>query len=200
MAEPIVVVATTRERTGKGGARTLRRDGRIPAILYGGAQPPQKLAVPIKELRLQMTTNPRFFSTVLELEIEGVRTHVLPREAQRHPVTDMPLHFDFIRAEAGATVTVAVPVRFTNDLASPGLKRGGVLNIVRREVELLCPADAIPNELVVDLTGFEIGESIHISHVTLPPGVRPVIADRDFTLASVVPPTTGAAAGEPAAA
>jgi large subunit ribosomal protein L25 len=200
MADTIVFVAQPRERTGKGGARATRRQGLVPGIVYGGAEPPVKVAVGVKELRRQLETNPRFFSTVVELELDGRRAHVLPREAQLHPVTDMPLHIDFIRAEAGASVTVAVPVRFVNEPASPGLKRGGVLNIVRREVELVCPAEAIPAEIVADLTGFEIGESIHISHVKLPEGVQPTITDRDFTIASILPPTvaetTGAEGGE----
>ena len=114
---------------------------------------------------------------------------MLPREAQLHPVSDDPLHVDFLRAEHGAVINVEVPVRFVNEDQSPGIKRGGVLNIVRREVELACPADAIPGEIVVDLTGLEIGDSVHISHVKLPEGVRPTITDRDFTICSIVPPT-----------
>lgn len=199
-----VLKAEGRERTGKGGARAVRRAGRIPAIVYGGGQPPRKISLDAKET-LRLVQQPRFFATVLDLEIDGAMEQVLPREAQLHPVTDRPLHLDFVRASAGARVTVAVPVRFVNEATCPGLKRGGVLNIVRREVELVCPADAIPAELVADLAGFDIGESVHIRHVTLPAGVRPVIADRDFTIASIVPPTTheapaaAAAAAEPAA-
>lgn len=188
--------AQARERIGKGGARALRRAGRIPAIVYGGDAPPRKISLDAKEIT-RLLQQPRFFATVLDIEIDGAVEHVLPREAQLHPVTDRPLHLDFVRAAAGARVTVAVPVRFTNEATCPGLRRGGVLNIVRREVELVCPADAIPTELVADLSGFDIGESVHIRHVTLPQGVRPVITDRDFTIASIVPPTTGEA---PAAA
>ena len=136
--------AEARERTGKGGARALRRAGKVPAIVYGGGEEPTKVALPVKELKRQISTNPRFFSSVVDLELDGKVLHVLPREAQLHPVTDEPLHIDFVRAEGGARVTVAVPVRFINEPASPGLKRGGVLNIVRREVELVCPADAHP--------------------------------------------------------
>jgi large subunit ribosomal protein L25 len=183
------LTAVARERTGKGGARATRRAGLVPGIVYGGRDAPVMIGVHVKELSRQLASNPRFFSTVVDLEIDGKVAHVLPREAQLHPVTDHPLHIDFIRAEAGARVTVSVPVRFTNEPASPGLKRGGVLNIVRREVELVCPADAIPGELVADLTGFDIGDSVHISHVKLPEGVRPTITDRDFTIASILPPT-----------
>lgn len=185
----MVFKAEPRERTGTGGARALRREGKVPAIVYGGRSEPLKVAVPAKELKKALVTNPRFFSTVCDLELDGRLEHVLPREAQVHPVTGDPLHVDFVRAEAGARVTVAVPVRFTNEAGSPGLRRGGVLNIVRREVELVCPADAIPAELLVDLGGFDIGESIHISQVKLAEGVRPTITDRDFTVASIVPPT-----------
>jgi large subunit ribosomal protein L25 len=191
--------AQPRERTGKGGARAVRREGRIPAIVYGGGAPPRKISLDAKET-IRLLQQPRFFATVMDLEIDGAVEHVLPREAQLHPVTDRPLHLDFVRAAAGARVAVAVPVRFTNEATSPGLKRGGVLNIVRREVELICPADAIPAELVADLSGFDIGESVHIRHIALPEGVRPVIADRDFTIASIVPPTTGEAAAAAAAA
>lgn len=188
--------AQARERSGKGGARAVRRQGRIPAIVYGGGAPPRKISLDAKET-IRLLQQPRFFATVMDIEIDGTVEHVLPREAQYHPVTDRPLHLDFVRAAAGARVTVAVPVRFINEATCPGLRRGGVLNIVRREVELVCPADAIPTELVADLSGFDIGESVHIRHVTLPQGVRPVITDRDFTIASIVPPTTGEA---PAAA
>ena len=189
MAEATVITAEGRERAGKGAARTLRRAGKIPGIVYGGGQESRKIALTVRELKRQIDTNPRFFSTVFVLELDGERSQVLPREAQLHPVTDMPLHIDFIRAEAGATITVAVPVHFINDGISVGIKRGGVLNVVRREVELVCPADAIPAEITVDLAGFNIGDSIHISQVTLPERVRPTITDRDFTIASIVPPT-----------
>ncbi len=196
-----VLKAEPRERTGKGGARALRRAGKIPAIVYGGGAEPLKIALDAKEVQ-RLLQQPRFFATVVDIEIDGRIEHVLPREAQLHPVTDRPLHLDFVRAAAGARVTVLVPVRFVNETVCPGLKRGGVLNIVRREVELVCPADAIPAEIVADLSGFDIGDSVHIRDVTLPQGVRPTITDRDFTIASIVPPTTGeapAAAGEPAA-
>lgn len=185
--------ARARERTGKGGSRAVRRAGRIPAIVYGGDAPPRKISLDAKEIT-RLLQQPRFFATVMDIEIDGAIEHVLPREAQLHPVTDRPLHLDFVRAAAGARVTVAVPVRFINEATCPGLKRGGVLNIVRREVELVCPADAIPTELVADLSGFDIGESVHIRHIGLPEGVRPTITDRDFTIASIVPPSTGEAA------
>ena len=181
--------AERRERSGKGPARQLRREHKIPAIVYGGHGEPMRIAMPLKEIKRELATNPRFYSTVFELDFDGERLKVLPREAQLHPVSDDPLHVDFLRAEAGSYIHVEVPVRFVHEDQCPGIKRGGVLNVVRRTVELACPADAIPGELLVDLTGREIHDSIHISHVTLPEGVRPTITDRDFTICSIVPPT-----------
>ena len=181
--------AERRERSGKGPARQLRREHKIPAIIYGGDKEPLRIAMPLKQIKLELSKNPRFFSTVFELDFGGERLKVLPREAQLHPVSDDPLHVDFLRAEQGAVIHVDVPVRFVHEDQSPGLKRGGVLNIVRRTLELICPADAIPGEIVVDLAGREIGDSIHISHVALPEGVKPAISERDFTICSIVPPT-----------
>ncbi|MCS6877247.1 MAG: 50S ribosomal protein L25/general stress protein Ctc [Geminicoccaceae bacterium] len=187
-----VLRGEVRERSGKGAARAVRRAGKIPAIVYGGKEPPLKIAIDAKQL-LHAMQQPRFFSTVLDIDLGDRIEHVLPREAQLHPVTDRPLHVDFVRAGAGARVTVAVPVRFVNEAECPGLKRGGVLNVVRREIELVCPADAIPSEIVADLKGFDIGDSIHIRHVALPEGVRPRSTERDFTIASIVPPTVAEA-------
>lgn len=191
MAEIFVLAAERREAKGKGPARRLRMQNKVPAIVYGGGAEPLPLALPFKELKRQIGSNPRFFSTVLDLDIDGEKLRVLPREAQLHPVSDDPLHVDFIRAAQGARVVVEVPVVFQNELASPGLKRGGVLNIVRRALELLCPVDAIPAQIVVDLTGLEIHDSVHISHVKLPENVTPTITDRDFTICSVAAPLTG---------
>ena len=200
----MVFAAERREKLGKGPARALRRENKIPAIVYGGGKEPLRIAMPLKEIRLELSKNPRFFSTVFELDFGDEKLKVLPREAQLHPVSDDPLHVDFLRAEQGAVIHVDVPVRFVHEEQSPGLKRGGVLNIVRRTLELICPADAIPGEILVDLAGREIGDSVHISHVTLPPGVKSAITDRDFTICSIVPPTvvteTAAAGGETPAA
>jgi len=199
-----VFAAERRDKSGKGPARALRRAHKIPAIVYGGAAEALRIAMPLKEIRLELTKNPRFFSTVFELDFGDERLKVLPREAQLHPVSDDPLHVDFLRAEAGAVIHVDVPVRFVHEEQSPGLKRGGVLNVVRRTLELVCPADAIPGEILVDLGGREIGESIHISQISLPEGVKPAITDRDFTICSIVPPTVvtevAAAASETPAA
>lgn len=198
MAEVITLDVEARERTGKGGARTLRREGKIPAIVYGGKNEPQKIALDAVELKRILVRNPHFFSAVCELRGLGRPMRVVPREMQLHPVTDEPLHVDFLRAERGMRIEVEVPVSFKNEDACVGLRRGGVLNIVRREIELECPVEAIPEEIVVDLAGFDIGDSIHISNVTLPEGVVPTIRDRDFTIATIVPPTvvTEAAAAE----
>jgi large subunit ribosomal protein L25 len=199
MSEVTVLPAEARTRNGKGPARRLRMTGRVPAIVYGGNDEPLMISLPIKEMKRQLGTNPRFFSQLFTLDIDGRKLSVLPREAQLHPVTDDPLHVDFIRATEGARVVVEVPVVFRNEAASPGLKKGGVLNIVRREIELSCPIDRIPAELEVDLTGLEIHDTVHISAVTLPDGVRPTI-ERNFTICSVAPPLTGGAAEDEEAA
>lgn len=196
MAETIVLHVEPRERTGKGGARALRRAGKLPAIIYGGGAEPQKIALSLAELKRVLVRHPHFFSTVCELEGLERRLRVVPREMQRHPVSDEPLHLDFLRAETGARITVEVPVSFINEDACIGLKRGGVLNVVRRAIELECRVEAIPDEIVVDLAGIDIGDSIHISHVKLPEGVEPTIKDRDFTIATIVPPTVVREAAE----
>jgi large subunit ribosomal protein L25 len=146
------------------------------------------ISLEARELR-RVLQSARFFSTLCNLQVNGEAVRVLPREVQLHPVTDEPLHVDFVRVGRGATIAVTIPVVFAHEDVSRGLKRGGVLNIVRRELELLCPADAIPGEIVVDLSDADIGDSLHISQVTLPEGVRPAIADRDFTIATISAPT-----------
>jgi large subunit ribosomal protein L25 len=188
MVEMTSLAAEARDRAGKGPARQLRQAGRVPAVIYGEGKPQDMISLDGKALRRALT-NPRFYSTLFALDLAGDAIRVLPREVQLHPVSDEPIHADFIRVSSGTMITVEVPVSFLNDEVSPGLKRGGVLNVVRREIELLCPADAIPGELVVDLAPFDIGDSIHISHVTLPAGVEATITDRDFTVATIAAPT-----------
>lgn len=188
MSQVLNLKAEPRERVGKGVARAARREGRVPAVIYGGKQAPDMVTLEAKAL-IKLLNTGSFMSSVVEVEVAGAQHRVLPRDVQFHPVTDRPLHVDFLRLAAGGTVTVMVPVHFRNEAASPGLKRGGVLNIVRHEVELECPADAIPDELVVDLTGRDIHDSIHISAIPLPEGVRPTIRDRDFTVATLVAPS-----------
>jgi len=194
MAESIELKAWARGRSGKGGARATRREGRIPGILYGDKKEPEAIAVDYRAISLQMYTG-HFQSTIFTLDVDGRKTRVIPRGVQLDPIRDFPIHVDFMRVGKDALVTVEVPVRFLNEAASPGLKRGGVLNIVRHDIPVRCPADAIPDHFEVDLTGLEIGDSVHISAITLPKGVRPTITERDFTVATIV----GRSAEEPAA-
>jgi len=185
MAEALELKAWARPRAGKGGARSVRREGRIPGILYGGGEDPVKLAVEDKAIRLQLLTG-HFQSTIYMLDVEGKKTRVIPRGVQLDPVRDFPIHVDFMRVAKDALVTVAVPVHFLNEAASPGIKRGGILNVVRHEIEVRCPADAIPNHFDVDLTGLEIGDSVHISAMKLPENVKTTITERNFTVATIV--------------
>jgi large subunit ribosomal protein L25 len=194
MAEAIELKAWARGRAGKGGARATRREGRIPGILYGDKQEPETIAVDYRAISQQMHTG-HFQSTIFTLDVDGKKTRVIPRGVQLDPIRDFPIHVDFIRLGKDALVTVEVPVRFLNEAASPGLKRGGVLNIVRHDIPVRCPADAIPDHFEVDLTGLEIGDSVHSSAIVLPKGVRPTITERDFTVATIV----GRSAEEPAA-
>ena len=188
MADIVSIPASARERSGKGAARATRRAGHIPAVVYGNKESPTLISVEPKLLKQQLSRS-GFFTRLVDIDLDGKKERVLPRDVQYHPVSDQPIHVDFMRVAANATVTVAVPVQFINDTQSPGLKKGGVLNIVRHEVELVCPVAAIPQHITVNLAGREIGDSIHISMITLPDGVRPVIADRDFTIATVAAPT-----------
>jgi large subunit ribosomal protein L25 len=188
MAELTSLAALMREGVGKGANRALRRTGRVPAVVYGDTSPQQMISLETRELRRALH-NPRFFSTLCNLQMNGEAVRVLPRDVQLHPVTDDPLHIDFVRVARGATIAVTVPVVFANEDICRGLKRGGVLNVIRREVELMCPVDAIPGEITVDLKDADIHDSLHISQVSLPEGVRPAIMDRDFTIATISPPT-----------
>jgi len=187
MAESYQLAATVRERVGKGAARALRREGLIPAVIYGNKQPPLSIALPSKEVTLKLHAG-GFLNTVATIDVGGEAIRVIPRDYQLDPVRDFLVHVDFLRVGANTTIAVEVPVHFTNEALSPGLKRGGALNIVRHAVELECPADAIPSHLEVNLEGLEIGDSVHISAVTLPAGVSPTIRDRDFTIATIAAP------------
>jgi len=185
MAEAIELKGWSRARSGKGGARATRRESRIPGIVYGDKKDPESIAVEYRAITQQLQTG-HFQSTIFVLDVEGAKTRVIPRAVQYDPVRDFPIHVDFLRLGKDALVTVDVPVRFLNEAASPGLKRGGVLNVVRHEIPVRCPADAIPDHFEVDLTGLEIGDSVHISAIKLPEGVRPTITERDFTVATIV--------------
>lgn len=208
MAEVTSFEARPREVGTKGAVRSLRRSGWVPGVVYGDSADQVLIALESRVLRRAMLSA-RFGSSLCQLELDGKTFRVLPREVQTDPVTDEPIHIDFMRVARGGRVTVTVPVSFRGEDESPGLKRGGVLNIVRREVELVCPADAIPEAIVFDLTQADINDSIHFSQATLPSNVEPTITDRDFTVASVSAPTLTpeeeepeeeAAAAEPEAA
>lgn len=188
MADVAKMDIEAREAGGKGAARALRRAGRIPGIVYGTGGDPISISVDRKTLTLDYQRG-GFFSRLYDLSLGGDTVRALPREVQTHPVSDAPLHVDFLRLSADSEVNVEVVVNFINDEEAPGLKRGGVLNVVRHMIELVCRADAIPESIEVDLTGNDIGDSIHISAVTLPEGVRPAITDRDFTIATIAAPT-----------
>ena len=188
MSEALTLPAESRERAGKGASRALRREGRVPAVIYGGNEEPQTIHVEEKELRRQLGTG-HFFNSIVMLEVGGKKVRTLPKDVAFHPVSERPLHADFLRLAKDATVEVAVPVVFLNEEASPGLKRGGVLNIVRHELELVCDAARIPDEIAIDVTGLDVGDAIHISSVKLPEGSQSAITDRDFTIATIVAPS-----------
>ena len=188
MSEQLTLPAEARERAGKGASRALRRDGRVPAVIYGDKKEP--LAVHVEEKRLaKMLSTGHFMNTVVMIDAGGEPHRTLPKDVQFHPVTSRPIHVDFLRIGEHSQVTVAIPVRFDDDEESPGIKRGGVLNIVQHELELVCPASNIPDEIHISLAGLDIGDSIHISQVTLPEGTKAAIDDRDFTVATIVAPS-----------
>ena len=180
--------AIKRESASSGSANKLRATGFIPAILYGGKDPNQKISIEKKAIR-DIIKSDNFLSKVLELDVEGKKEKVLPRDVAYHVVSEEPIHIDFMRIVSGKKIILEIPVKFINHPDSPGLKRGGVLNIVRRKVELKCPAETIPDEIIVDLAGTDIGTSIKISSVKLPESVIPTITDRDFVVATVAAPT-----------
>jgi len=188
MSDALTLPAETRERAGKGASRALRREGRVPAVVYGGKEDPLTVHVEEKELVRQLNTG-HFMNSIVMIDVSGTQVRTLPKDVSFHPVTDRPIHADFLRLAKGATVEVAVPVTFVNEAASPGLKKGGVLNMVRHELDLICDADKIPSEIQIDVTGLDVGDSVHISHVMLPEGSESAITDRDFTIATIVAPS-----------
>lgn len=187
MSEALTLPAETR-RAGKGASRALRREGRVPAVVYGGKDEILAIHIEAKELSRQLGTG-HFFNSIVEIELGGKKVRTLPKDVAFHPVSERPLHVDFLRLAADAKVTVAVPVVFINEEDSPGLKRGGVLNIVRHELDLVCESDRIPTDIQIDVTGLEVGDSIHIGQVSLPAGSVSAITDRDFTIATIVAPS-----------
>jgi len=179
--------AEARERVGKGSAREVRRNGKVPAVIYGDKQAPLAIALSYKEIYYKIHGG-GFLTTIATIDVDGTKIQVLPKDFQLDPVKDFPMHVDFLRVGKDSVVTVEVPVHFANEEKSPGIKRGGVLNIVRHEIEFTCPANAIPEFITVDLTGTDLGDSIHISAIKLPAGVKPTISDRDFTIATIAAP------------
>ena len=187
MSDTYVLKADLRSRVGKGSSRELRRNGQIPAVIYGDKQEPLAIAVSYKEVYYKIYGG-GFKTTIATIEVDGKKIQVLPKDYQLDPVRDFPQHVDFLRVSAKSVVTVNVPVHFKNEDAAPGIKKGGVLNIVRHEVELIVPANAIPEALEFDLTGLEVGDSVHISAIKLPKNATTVIQDRDFTIATIAAP------------
>ena len=182
------IQASIRTTNTKGEVNALRQKGDVPAIIYGGTEENQKISISKKHLRL-LIDQENFLSNIININMDGKTINALPREISYDPLSDDPIHIDFLRIVKGAKIILEIPVRFINNEKSPGLKRGGVLNIVRRKVELKCPSENIPTELVVDLDGLEIGTSIKISSVQLSEDVEPTIQGRDFVIATVAAPT-----------
>jgi len=189
MSEQLTLPAETRDRAGKGASRELRNSGRVPAVVYGANQEPLSIHVEEKLLAKMLSTG-HFMNSVVMIDAGGQTTRTLPKDVQFHPVTSRPVHVDFLRIGEHSKVTVNVPVRFTDEEESPGIKRGAVLNIVKHEIELSCDASEIADDIEVSLKGLDVGDSIHISNVTLPKGAVPTITDRDFTIATIVAPSS----------
>ena len=190
MSDITTISASERERVGKGSARAARRAGLVPAVIYGDKKDPVGITMESREVT-KIVHQPGIFGRLLEIDVAGKKSTVLTRDIQFHPVTDTIMHMDFLRISQSATVAVAVPVEFINEDKCPGIRIGGVLNVVRYEVELNCPATAIPEKITIDLDGVKIGDSIHISAIPLPDGVTPTITDRDFTVATLASPGGG---------
>jgi large subunit ribosomal protein L25 len=183
-----IIQATIRDTKTKGQVNDLRSKGNVPGIVYGGEQPNEKISITTKELK-NLINKENFLSNIISINLDGKEQKVLTRNIAFDTVTDEPIHFDLMRIVKGGKIILEIPVKFINNELSPGLKRGGVLNIVRRKVELRCPAENIPTELVVDLEGLDIGTSIKISSINLPENVTPTIQGRDFVIATVAAPT-----------
>ena len=189
MSDTLHLPAETRDRAGKGASRALRREGRVPAVVYGGNEEPLAVHVEEKELRRQLGTG-HFFNSIVEIEVAGKKVRTLPKDVAFHPVSDRPLHADFLRLTGNAKVHVNVPVVFVNEDKSPGLKRGGVLNIVHHDLDLVVDANNIPDDVTIDVTGLEVGDSIHINNITLPKGAANGSHESDLTIATIVAPSS----------
>jgi large subunit ribosomal protein L25 len=188
MSDQLTLSADLRERAGKGASRALRNAGRVPAVIYGNNEEPTAIHIEEKMLLKALHTG-HFMNSIVMIELGGKQVRTLPKDVAFHPVNDRPIHADFLRIGEHSEVHVNVPVHFIDEDASPGMKRGAVLNMVRHDLELICDAALIPDDIKISLKGLEIGDSIHISHVTLPAGARSAIIDRDFTIATLVAPS-----------
>ena len=189
MSDIFEITAEKRERAGKGIARALRREGLVPAVIYGDKKGPEGIALNLGEVK-KLFNSGRMMNTLLDIEIDGKKQRAIARDVQLHPVRDDILHADFLRLGKGAKIAVEVSVNFLNEETCPGLKLGGVLNVVRYSIELNCPADNIPESIDLDLAEAQMNDSLHISEVKLPDGVEPVISDRDFTIATIAAPAS----------
>lgn len=190
MSDMISITAAMRDGVGKGSARANRRNGLVPAVIYGDKKAPVSITIESRNVE-RIYHQGGFFTQIFEIEIDGKSHRALARDAQLHPVKDTIMHVDFLRVSAKTLVTVDVPVTFLNEATCPGIKSGGVLNIVRREVQLVCPANNIPDTIELDLGKVQAGESVHISAINLPKGITPAIIDRDFTICSIATPSGG---------
>lgn len=187
MSQSYELKAEARERVGKGSARELRRNGMVPAVIYGDKQTPLSIALNYKDVYYKIHGG-GFMTTIATIDVDGKKIQVLPKDYQLDPVRDFPMHVDFLRVSKNTVVTVNIPVHFINEEKSVGIKRGGVLNVVRHDIEAHVPANEIPDFIEVDLAGTDLGDSIHISSVNLPKDVKPTITDRDFTIATIAAP------------
>ena len=187
MSDIYELTAEVRERAGKGAARAVRRQGKIPAVIYGDKKPPLSISLTYKDVFMKLHDG-GFLTTLAMIDVAGEKIRVIPKDYQLDPVRDFPMHVDFLRVAKGAKLTLEIPMQFINEDDSPGLVRGGVLNVVRYSVEVEVLADAIPDTLIADLTGLDIGDGIHISDVNMPEGAMPTITDRDFTIATIAAP------------
>jgi len=188
MAKPVVIEASVRERGGKGAARAIRREGRVPAVIYGDKQDPVLVSFGYQDLMKHVQTG-RFMSTLVDINVNGDKTRAIARDIQFEPVRDFLQHVDFLRLGKGARITVEVSCNFINEEDCPGLSAGGALNVVRYEIEMDCRATEIPDEIDIDLAGLEMGDGVHASDLTLPEGATLTITDRDFTICTVSAPT-----------
>ncbi|ARN82710.1 50S ribosomal protein L25/general stress protein Ctc [Methylocystis bryophila] len=199
MAETKTLAAAVRSGTGKGAARSTRREGRTPAVLYGGGEDPTPLSLNSRDVTRLIFAG-HFLTTIFELDIDGKKERAIPRDYQLDVVKDFPVHVDFLRLKPGQRVKLEVPVHFVNQEASPGLKRGGALNIVYHTIQMWVPADDIPEAITIDLTGLDFNDSVHISAIALPRGAKPTNPDKNFTVVSISPPVGGGEEAAPAAA